>query len=283
MITYKQWLMAMGRERTTYLTRWSALKHLPHDPTSGQELTRTTIREWLLRWANHSSRMRYSVVCSIRSYLRYLQVVGVKAPRAEDIELPKQGSKLPPQPPAAGEFATFIDNLTGKARLLAELLYGSGLRVSEVVGLNLGDVNLKKGYVRVRSKKRERLVPLTRPTVELLREWLKGRPHPWPLQSPVFPGRRGPRTCRSAILQLLQRRGAAQGLKLTAHIFRHAFALHLLERDCPIHAIQHMLGHALIQTTSVYLQIDHGYMRRVHAQYHPHGDGGQHTQGERVW
>jgi integrase/recombinase XerD len=160
-------------------------------------------------------------------------------------------------------------------RAMLELLYGSGLRVSEAVGLNLGDVNLSVELVRCVGKgSKERVVPVGSHAVRALRAYqqaarpvLAGRRTP----SALFLNRRGGRLTRQGCWKILRSYARQAGITraLTPHVLRHSFATHLLERGADLRAVQEMLGHATINTTQIYTHVARDRLRAVYAQAHP--------------
>lgn len=158
---------------------------------------------------------------------------------------------------------------------MLELLYASGLRVSELVNLDLGDVDLAHEVVRTIGKgNKERIVPVGSKAVRALRGYLlHARP---PLTrgrggQALFTNRRGGRLTRQACWKLIKiyARRAGIGKPLTPHVLRHSFATHLLERGADLRAVQEMLGHASISTTQVYTHVTRDHLRRVYRQAHP--------------
>ena len=162
-------------------------------------------------------------------------------------------------------------------RAMLELLYGSGLRVSEVVALNVGDVDLSVELVRCLGKgSKERLVPVGSHAVRAIRAYqqigrpvLAGRRMP----SALFLNRRGGRLTRQGCWKLLRGYARRAGITrpLTPHVLRHSFATHLLERGADLRAVQEMLGHASINTTQIYTHVTRDRLRAVYAQAHPRG------------
>jgi len=160
-------------------------------------------------------------------------------------------------------------------RTILEVMYASGLRVSEVVGLDLGDVDLKAELVRAVGKgNKERLVPMGSQAVQALRNYLRqGRPHLGKrrLTQALFLNRRGTRLTRQGYWKLV--RGYARRAKITKplspHVLRHSFATHMLERGADLRAVQEMLGHAVITTTQVYTHLTRERLKEVYRQAHP--------------
>jgi integrase/recombinase XerD len=160
-------------------------------------------------------------------------------------------------------------------RAMLELLYASGLRVSELVGLRLADLNLAVGIVRVLGKgDKERLVPLGDAAAESLRTYLahgrprleKRRPSPH-----LFLGRHGRGLTRQMFWQILKRYVRAAGItkSVSPHTLRHSFATHLLERGADLRSVQLMLGHADIGTTQIYTHLSRAHLKAIYDKYHP--------------
>ena len=160
-------------------------------------------------------------------------------------------------------------------RALTEVLYGCGLRASEVVGLTLDSVRFEEGLVRVRGKgSKVRLVPLGSRAEEALRAYLAdSRPafRPAPGEAALFLGPRGRAISRPTLWRIVKRRAAMARLpkEVSPHWLRHSFATHLLAGGAPIRAIQEMLGHADIGTTQVYTHVDAGRLASVVRKFHP--------------
>jgi integrase/recombinase XerD len=158
---------------------------------------------------------------------------------------------------------------------MLEVLYSTGLRVSELVGLRLGEMDLEMGCVRCVGKgNKERIVPLGRRAVQALRRYLegprlallKGRPSPF-----VFLNHRGARMSRVGFWKVLKSHGKRAGLppKLSPHKLRHSFATHLLERGADLRSVQMMLGHADISTTQIYTHVTQERLRHIYRSHHP--------------
>jgi len=158
---------------------------------------------------------------------------------------------------------------------MLELMYASGLRVSELVGLRLGDPDLSVGVVKVRGKgDKERLVPLGDCAAESLTRYLaSGRPalaKPRP-SSALFLGRHGRAITRQTFWRLLKHRTRMAGIgkRVSPHTLRHSFATHLLERGADLRSVQLMLGHADIGTTQIYTHLSRAHLKAVYDKFHP--------------
>ena len=160
-------------------------------------------------------------------------------------------------------------------RAMLEVMYATGLRVSEAVGLTTEDVNLRDGYLVAQGKGgKERIVPLGEYAIEFVKRWLeggrealrKGR-----TARALFIGPRGTALTRQGVWKIIRRYALAAGIKkqISPHKLRHSFATHLLERGADLRAVQAMLGHADISTTQIYTHVDRARVRRIYDKAHP--------------
>jgi integrase/recombinase XerD len=160
-------------------------------------------------------------------------------------------------------------------RAMLELLYATGLRVSELVHLSLNDVNLEVGYLRTKGKgMKERIVPIGRAAIDALKDYLHGPRFDLTLKSSLptlFLGRGGRGITRQGFWKILRKYAATAGIpkRITPHTLRHSFATHLLERGADLRSVQSMLGHADIATTQIYTHVSRDHLKRVHQKYHP--------------
>ncbi len=168
---------------------------------------------------------------------------------------------------------------------ILELLYGTGMRISECVGLSLDDLDLDGALVRVTGKgNKQRLVPLGRLAEEALRRWLEpgGRSEIVPAQwksrsdeSAVFLNKRGGRLSRQGIWGLVRKHGLTAGIadRLTPHVLRHSCATHMLDHGADIRTVQELLGHASISTTQLYTKVSTDLLVRAYTNAHPRATG----------
>jgi len=230
---------------------------------------------------------------AIRAFYGFLASEGHLADNpAADIDLPKPRRRLP-MVLTQGEVERLID-MAGKApnhlwalrsRAMLEVMYGSGLRVSELLNLTPNNVSLTDGFVRVMGKRnKERVVPLGQPAVAAVREYLglarpelagKGRrrgTRPRPVPN-LFLNQRGGRLSRMGFLKILRVCVSLAGItrRVTPHTLRHSFATHLLEGGADLRVVQEMLGHVSIATTQIYTHVDREYLRETLRTFHPRG------------
>lgn len=164
---------------------------------------------------------------------------------------------------------------SARFRLMLELMYAAGLRVSELVSLETGQVDLDMGFLRARGKGgKERLVPLNQRAVASLKEYLAGRAAGKKSHGRyLFPGARGRHLTRVAFWYQLKKWARAAGVvkPLHPHMLRHSFATHLLHGGADLRSVQEMLGHADISTTQIYTHVEKEELKQRHKKYHPRG------------
>lgn len=219
---------------------------------------------------------------AIKGFHRYLYAEGrTPTQPAANVRLPKKPERLPDvlSVQAAADLLEqpFPDTATGlRDRTILEVLYGCGLRVSELCGLDVGRVVTEEGYLRVLGKgSKERLVPLVGSAARVLAAYLaearpvlaRGAGADCPA---VFFGARGGRITRQAVFRVVERCGAAVGIaRLHPHTLRHSFATHLLSGGADLRALQDILGHADIATTQIYTHVDREHVREEYLRAHP--------------
>ncbi len=218
---------------------------------------------------------------TLRNFFRFLLQEGaVRHDPVEHIESPRVWKRLPKYLSLEEvERLLAVDKaeqpLEFRDRAMLEVLYATGLRVSELVSLKVSDLQLEAGLVRCLGKgSKERVVPLGRKAQAALEDYLRrGRP-PLIARRPspyLFVSRRGGRMTRQNFWHLLRRRARAAGVRapLTPHTLRHSFATHLLERGADLRAVQLLLGHADISTTQIYTHVAQERLRQVYRAHHP--------------
>lgn len=222
------------------------------------------------------------ILSGLKSFYKYLLVEELiqKDPTAL-IEGPKIGRKLPDtlSYPEIEKLLEAIDLSTpegARNRAILEVLYSSGLRVSELVELKIPNIYFDVGFLRVIGKgNKERLVPVGRDAMKFLKIYLEEIRVHVPIQkgfdSYAFLNRRGKKLTRVMIFTIIKNLVSKIGLKKTIspHTFRHSFATHLIEGGADLRAVQEMLGHESITTTEIYTHLDRDYLRQVIQEFHP--------------
>lgn len=215
---------------------------------------------------------------SLRSFFRFAIKRGwMKNNPADGIQAPKSPKKLP-KTLDADQTAQFVE-VSGDSfialrdRALLELIYSSGLRLAEVTGLNLSDIDLKEGMVNVIGKgSKQRLLPMGRYAIAALQEWLPQRAGHAPVdQKALFITQRGTRISHRAVQLRMQQLSAQQGMDnpVHPHMLRHSFASHVLESSGDLRLVQELLGHANISTTQIYTHLDFQHLAKVYDKAHP--------------
>ena len=224
------------------------------------------------------------LLSSLRGFYRWLLERGtIAADPTLDLASPRTGRPLPAVLTereveallAAPDVGTPLGQ---RDRAMLETLYACGLRVSELVGLRLGQVNLRQGVVRILGKGgRERLVPLGEEALAWIRRWLaegRGELLGGDRSSDVlFPSTRGRAMTRQTFWHRIRTHASAAGIRrrLSPHTLRHAFATHLLDHGADLRVVQLLLGHADLSTTQIYTHVARARLKQLHAEHHPRG------------
>ncbi|HZX62040.1 MAG TPA: site-specific tyrosine recombinase XerD [Bacteroidales bacterium] len=240
-----------------------------------------------LKWINElgmTSRTQARVISGIKGFYKYLLLENVTAvDPTEMLESPKIGRKLP-NTLSVEEIDTLINSIDlskpegERNKAILETLYACGLRVSELVNIQISNLFFNDGFLRVTGKgDKERLVPLgsiaqkhIRIYMDTVRSHLEIRKG---YEDILFLNRRGSRLTRVMIFIIIKKLALKAGLKKTIspHTFRHSFATHLVEGGADLRAVQEMLGHESITTTEIYTHLDREYLRSTIIQFHPRG------------
>jgi integrase/recombinase XerC len=243
-------------------------------------LNTAEVRGWVAAMHRRglSGKSIQRALSALRSFYRYLlREQAVARNPASGVTAPKSARRLPRTltTDQAARLMTFDANdpIMRRDRALLELLYSSGLRLSELVNLDLSELDLSGGLVRVTGKGRKvRDVPVGAKARDALREWLAVRGQFTGSEQPaVFVTRRGKRIGGRAVQNRLRLRAAKQGMEVPVHphMLRHSFASHLLESSGDLRAVQEMLGHANISTTQIYTHLDFQHLASVYDKAHP--------------
>ena len=238
--------------------------------------------------AGWSKRTMARALSAVRAFYRFLNLHhGVEVNPAKAASTPKLERRLPgylDRPAVERLFAAAearaADNTfrSARDRAMLELFYSTGMRLSELVGLDVDDLDLVSDQVRVRGKgKKERILPVGRPAVTALRQYYLRRDElahgrgAGSHRRAVFVGERGQRLTGRAV-QLVVRRlldAVSEGQKISTHSLRHSFATHLLDAGADLRAVQELLGHASLSTTQIYTHTSVERLKHVYHQAHP--------------
>jgi len=245
--------------------------------------TRADVLDYLSELASAPPR---SVARRLSSLRRFYQHLMRHARVSEDpcarVEAPRIGRSLPTSL-SEGEVEALLEapdcaSLVGlRDRTMLELIYATGLRVSELVNLKLGQVNFQQGVVRIMGKgRKERLVPLGESALDWLERYLRdARPELISARhgDALFPSPRGGAISRQAFWYAIKRYAAIAGISksISPHSLRHAFATHLLNHGADLRVVQLLLGHSDISTTQIYTHVAKERLKQLHAAHHPRG------------
>lgn len=213
-----------------------------------------------------------------RTFFRYLQREGhVKKNPVLEISAPKSGKRLP-ENLDADRMARLLDiqgdgPLVARDRAILELLYSSGLRLAELTGLNIGDVDTSDKTVSVTGKGgKDRIIPVGRFAVKALLAWRKERSSLANTdENALFVSNRGTRISGRSVQARVDHWAKRQGIstRVYPHLFRHSFATHMLESSHDLRGVQELLGHANISTTQVYTHLDFQHLAQIYDKTHP--------------
>jgi integrase/recombinase XerC len=217
---------------------------------------------------------------AIKAFFRYREsslgatspVRALRSPKSQrhlpSILQESEAKRLIEHPPDAAETPA-----TARARAILEVLYSSGLRVSELVGLDWRDVDDELGMLMVRAGKgaKDRVVPIGEPALDALKSWRVVMPIPADPNAPVITNLRGARLTTRSVEKIVARRIIDAGLtaSVTPHGLRHSFATHMLNAGADLRSIQEMLGHASLATTQRYTQVSVNHLKDVYRRAHP--------------
>jgi integrase/recombinase XerC len=250
-----------------------------------EEVDRLAIRKYLsfLHRKNRKSSIARKV-STLRSFYKYLvreQIISFNP--AKNVATPKAQKPLPTTLTVDEAFRLMESPAEKKQlrdRAILELLYSSGLRVSELVGLDENQLDQELGIVKVMGKgRKERIVPVGKKAMEALKAYLKDRGHV-EAAAPIFVNARGGRLTSRSVGRLVKKYTRRSGVfrKISPHSLRHTFATHLLDAGADIREIQEMLGHASLSTTQRYTHITLGRLMEVYDKAHPRSFKSPHRQ-----
>lgn len=262
------------------LQRWLAQRD-----TSLIYASRADLLAFIASRAKQGSKPRSTArqLSSFRRFYRFLLREGmIQEDPTVKIDMPKIGRSLPRSLTESEVDALLAapetsDPLGHRDRAMLEVLYATGLRVSELINLRQSEVNLNQGVLRIRGKgDRERLIPFGEESQRWIREFMTGPRLEILLERQsdyLFPTRRGDRMTRQAFWHIIKRYAKKADIeaKLSPHTLRHAFATHLLNHGADLRVVQMLLGHSDLSTTQIYTHVARERMKELHAQHHPRG------------
>ena len=273
------------RSDITQLTEWL---ESPAEGSDAPQSWADVSREQLLGYISHLKSREYAVttiarkIAAIKSFFSYMTGHGlIDTDPSEGLTSPKVGRSLP-SPLGVEEVEVLLNQPRGnsapeamRASAMLEMLYATGMRVSELVSLNVADVNLEEGYVRCRGKGyKERIIPIYPEAVRSLLAYIdEARPRLRRRRDEpaLFLNRRGNRLTRQGFWLLLKGLAAEAGIShsITPHTLRHSFATHLLRGGAALRHVQELLGHSSISTTQIYTRLAHDQLRDEYDRAHP--------------
>ncbi|MFD2672828.1 site-specific tyrosine recombinase XerD [Marinicrinis sediminis] len=249
-----------------------------------QQIKKQHVTSYLLhgRQQGKASASISRSLVAIRGFFQFLQIERwIDKNPIQHLEMPKQEKRLPKalsieevdrllQAPDVKEKAGLRD------KAMLEILYASGMRVTELLDLNMDSVHTGMGFVRCIGKgSKERIIPLGKISLTCVHEYVEmARPHfvrKQPQEDALFVNQKGVRMTRQGFWKIIKKYGSELGIKkeLTPHTLRHSFATHLLENGADLRAVQEMLGHADISTTQIYTHVTKSKMKEIYDRAHP--------------
>lgn len=239
-----------------------------------------------IAWRTEQGAKPRSTARQLSSFRRFYRFLLREGTIQEDptikIDMPRIGRSLP-QSLTEGEVEALLaapdvsDPLGHRDRTMLEVLYATGLRVSELINLKQSEINLNQGVLRIVGKgDRERLIPLGEESQNWIREFIAGPRTEILLERQtdyLFPTRRGERMTRQAFWHIIKRysKVAEISSKMSPHTLRHAFATHLLNNGADLRVVQMLLGHSDLSTTQIYTHVARARLKELHSEHHPRG------------
>lgn len=220
-------------------------------------------------------------LAALKSFCHFLVLEGIMdSDPSSDVSFPKASKKLP-KALSVGDASILVespvkrDKISLRDRAIMEVLYGTGIRASELIGLKLEDVNFESGFIRCMGKgSKERIIPAGKPALDALRLYLnlsRSRLLKKKQSQFVFLDRRGLPLTRQGLWFIIKKYVKRTGVKGSSspHTFRHSFATHLLEKGADLRSVQEMLGHSNIATTQIYTNVSRDRLKKVYKDTHP--------------
>ncbi len=270
--------MAPGRSGHTVRAYRSDLTQLLKSLSGprANSLTTTAIRDWLRR-RSLTPVTRARKLSAVKSFCKYLRQAGhIEHDPTHPLEAPIRRKPLP-NDLTPEQAASLVEAAVGttplRDRAMLELLYGAGIRASELIGINIGDLDLQERRLKVMGKgSKQRFVAIGEPAAEAVAEYLS-RERPTTESRALFVNSSGERLSTRTLQRVVARRRALAGLSstVTPHSLRHSFATHMLSGGADLKTVQQLLGHENLATTQIYTHVSVERLREVVAKSHPRG------------
>ena len=247
------------------------------------EIEEETVQQFIYAVSKDiNARSQARLISGLRSFFKYLIFENYRKTNPTDLlESPKIGRKLP-DTISTQEIDLIIGQIDlshpqgERNRAMLETLYSCGLRISELISLQLSDLFFEEGFIRVIGKgDKQRFVPINHHTQKIITTYINLlRVHETPkkgFEDTIFLNRRGKQLTRNMLFMIIRdlAKDADINKKVSPHTFRHSFATHLLENGADLRAIQQMLGHESITTTEIYMHVDKTFLKGVMEKFHP--------------
>jgi integrase/recombinase XerD len=248
---------------------------------SPSDLDRDLVSAFLVaqQGAGKAARSLARLSSALRQFLGFLRMEGAGAAGPEAVVRPARPPRILPKTLTEAQVEALLAApdlnvpLGVRDRAWIELLYASGLRVSELAGLSARTVFLDEGFLKVLGKgKKERLIPFGESAEHWMRAWIRLRPSFKPREDTLFVGRLGESLSRQHLWRMLKAYARTAGIRpgaVSPHVLRHAFATHLLDHGADLRSVQAMLGHADISTTQIYTHVHQARLRALYDRLHP--------------
>lgn len=251
-----------------------------------QDASDKTVRRWMMQLMEDGTGARsvHRKLSALRGFFRFARMVGdINTDPTVLLLPPKTPKRLPEFVPEKGmdlllEQQQWPSGHKGATdRLVIDLFYQTGMRLAELLGLTVGDADLRRGTLKVMGKRlKERIIPIGPDLCDGLKEYLAARAangQPTPTSDPLLVDERGEQLARRSVQRLVKHYlgGVSTQRKRSPHVLRHTFATHMLEHGADLNAVKEILGHANLAATQVYTHNTVEKLRKVHAQAHPRG------------
>jgi integrase/recombinase XerD len=258
------------------LARWACERDLAPSDLDRDRVTAFLVAQ---QGAGRAARSMARMASALRQFLGFLRMEGEGAAGPEAVVRPPRPPRILPRTLTEAQVEALLaapdpgTPLGVRDRAWIELLYASGLRVSELAGLSARTVYLDEGFLKVWGKgKKERLIPFGEGAEHWMRAWIALRAGFRPRSETLFVGRLGEGLTRQHLWRLLKGYARKAGIRpeaVSPHVLRHAFATHLLDHGADLRSVQAMLGHADISTTQIYTHVHQARLRALYDQLHP--------------